>query len=343
MASTWIIVVNFNGLEDTRRCLASLKPVLRDNVHVLVVDNASDVDPKPELEVTFPWCHWIRNETNQGWAGGNNRGMEWAFKQGADHVVLLNNDTEVSPDLIDRLSAAALTQPHWGIMGPIVRDLDPPQKVQTDGFFFGEPNQPGFFSRRPLSITRTDPPSVTAVDIVMGCCLWIHRRVVDRIGLFDERFFLIHEESDFCLRAISAGFGVGIVTEDLVWHKHSATFAASGKPWQRYYNARNLWLLIHKHPEMSRRGHGVGRSRREYVMQMYYYYQTEREAKRWEAADAILEGTADAFTGQWGPYRPRRRWLVPLLRVLFILGGSLATLKNWFFRSVPRSRGESVC
>ena len=75
----------------------------------------------------------------------------------------------------------------------------------------------------------TDPPTVVPVDIVNGCCMMVRADVFRRVGLIDDRFFLIHEEADFCLRVLRAGFRCGVLAEGLVWHKGSSTFKRSGK------------------------------------------------------------------------------------------------------------------
>ena len=100
--------------------------------------------------------------------------------------------------------------------------MDEPETVLTDGCRFNHPESPGFFERIVVPIETIDPPRVDPVEIVNGCCMMIARQVFEQIGLIDERFFLIHEEADFCLRARQAGFACGILAEPLVWHKHSA-------------------------------------------------------------------------------------------------------------------------
>ena len=143
-------------------------------------------------------------------------------------VVLLNNDTVVAPDFVARLTAAAAAHPAYGVLGPVIRFMDPPHEVQTDGCLFNEPAQPGFFQRKPVRWPRRRRRTITEVDIVNGCCMMIRADVFRRIGLIDERFFLIHEESDFCLRARRAGFRCGVLGEALVWHKGSSSFKRSG-------------------------------------------------------------------------------------------------------------------
>ena len=100
-----IVLVNYNGLPDTLRCLRSLEAAGRPTA--VVVDNASVEDPPPALRRDFPWRPVIRNPVNGGWAGGNNIGVRHALEHGADLIVLLNNDTVVAPDFAARLSAAA--------------------------------------------------------------------------------------------------------------------------------------------------------------------------------------------------------------------------------------------
>src|SRR4051812_27971298 len=112
MNDLWIVPVNYNGLEDTRKCLRSLER-LTTPASVVVVDNASKEDPTDTLKGEFPWAHVVRNATNGGWAGGNNVGIRYALEHGARLVVLLNNDTTVAPDLVDVLRAAADAYPAY--------------------------------------------------------------------------------------------------------------------------------------------------------------------------------------------------------------------------------------
>src|SRR5438445_788216 len=139
-----IVLVDYNGLADTRRCLESLSRLAGD-IDVIVVDNASKADVQAALGGDFPSAHFVRCPVNGGWAGGNNRGMKIALARGADLVVLLNNDTTVEPSFVERLVAAAEAHPNYGILGPVIRFLSPPHEVQTEGVSFNKPHRPGFF------------------------------------------------------------------------------------------------------------------------------------------------------------------------------------------------------
>jgi GT2 family glycosyltransferase len=336
---TWIVVVNYNGLADTRKCLRSLGRLHGDWAAVLV-DNASAVDPGPELHSEFPWCHFVRNQVNGGWAGGNNTGIRYALERGAEQIVLLNNDTVVAPDLIERLINAAAANPEFGILGPVIRFLDDPHDVMTDGCVFNGAGEPGFFQRKPVALQPADPPAVTDVDIVNGCCMMVAARVFARVGLVDERFFLVHEESDLCLRARRAGFRCGVLGEALVWHKGSVSFRRTGHGLQRYYDARNLLLLLRKHLFTHQR-RGPSASRWEYLKYVYYRYAIEKEHGEQAGADAVLEGLADGLAGRYGPRTGRRSAAVPVMRFLF---ETYRRRRAGLSRSTEgASRASSVC
>jgi GT2 family glycosyltransferase len=214
--------------------------------------------------------------------------------------------------------------------------MDEPGAVMTDGCRFNPPESAGFIERVPVASEPTDPPEVAPVDIVNGCCMMISRRVFERIGLIDERFFLVHEESDFCLRALQAGFERGIVADPLVWHKRSSTFKRSGKSVQRYYDSRNLFLLLRKH----RAGYGGGiaawYSWPKYLKYVYYRFSIEREQGEEKAADAALTGLCDALAGRFGPQGSTPRIALAGMRWIFRVGHALCGGR-------PGSRGSDRC
>ncbi len=317
MTSVWIVVVNFDGLEDTQPCLRSIAAQSYPALATVVVDNGSQIDPSAALRVQFPWCHVIRQTGNLGFAGGANAGIRRAIARGAELVVLLNNDTVVAADFAERLVRAARAYPEFGVIGPVINWMESPWEVMTDGCVFNPPWATGFFPRKVVPLVTKDPPTITPVDIVNGCCMMVRTEVFARIGLIDERFFLVHEESDFCLRAQRAGFRCGVIGEPLVWHKGSMSFKRSGRALQRYYDARNLPLLLKRHRDPERRG--ALRSWGTYLTYVYYRYAAERQDGQERAARAIIDGLCDAAAGRYGPHHARHRWLAPIVEGLFEL------------------------
>jgi hypothetical protein len=118
------------------------------------------------------------------------------------------------------------------------------------------------------------------------------------------------------LRARRAGFRCGVIGEALVWHKGSSSFKRTGKALQRYFDARNLALLLGKHPARRAGQRSLTRSRWEYLRYVYHRYTIEKEQGQDAAADAVLEGLVDGLTGRYGCRTPGRRPAVPVLRYM---------------------------
>jgi GT2 family glycosyltransferase len=309
-----VVLVNFNGLTDTLECIQSLLKCPK-TFRIIVVDNASKNDEHRQIADAFPNIEVIASRENRGWSGGNNLGIARAFApdatecfQGAtgippaDIVLLLNNDTVVHPEVMMEIRQA-ISQ-GFDLVGPVINEYIDRDIVQTEGTAFNLKNSDGFFST--ISVPKCDraPSKVLDVDIVNGCAVAFTRKVYETIGPIDDRFFLICEESDFCLRAKDAGFHCGVIGRSLVFHKHSATFRRSGNALQRYYGARNLWLLLKKHK------YGVGRKTRSqsilaYLRHMYHLFCFELEQDKPLAAKAVVNGVADAWIGRFGKMRER--------------------------------------
>jgi GT2 family glycosyltransferase len=319
MTPVWTLVLTYNGLEDTRKCLRSLASQAAAGHAILVVDNGSTDGTMAAVAGEFPWAKLFRVEKNQGPSVGNNRGIEHALAQGAGSVLLLNNDTTVAPDLIDRLIAAAAANPGYQIIGPVINYMDEPAVVMTDGVTFNPPGNNGLFVRKVAPLVAAPAIAITPVDIVNGCAMLVSAEVFRKIGLFDEQFFIYHDETDFCLRAIAAGFRCGVMGQQLVWHKGSSTFKATGKRFARYYDSRNLVYLLKKHDGARLHGRRRRQTAATCFKYLYFRYCHEREDGHPDAADAIIEGLLDGLAGRQGAFVKQRRRLVPAVRAAFEL------------------------
>jgi len=313
-----IVVLNYNGLADTLACLDSLARIPDKNVTIVLADNGSTEDPFAAALVRHPGIVAVRNGGNLGYAGGNNRGIEAALARGAEYVLVLNNDTVVSPSIVSTLLAQFDADPSLGIVGPVINYMDEPARVMTDGTRFNEGPSTAFFKRLPVTIDDSHPPLVTS-DIVNGCCMMISAAVFRAIGLFDERLFIVHEESDFCLRAAAAGFRCAVTGATLVWHKGSSSFERTGRRIQRYYDTRNLYFLLRRHAGASSRSRRWSSSLWPYLKYAFYRYAIELEHGKPAAAAAVIDGLWDALAGRTGTYSDRPRPGLPMLRAVFDL------------------------
>lgn len=302
-----IVVLNFNGLADTLTCLASLCALADPVAGVILVDNGSAVDPGPEAARVYPGLEYIATGRNLGYAGGNNRGIERAMAMGVDFILVINNDTTVDPHILGALLDAFEEDATLGIVGPVVNFMDEPAVVMTDGVAFNPGPGTEFFKRIPVPVDAAHPVLVP-VDIVNGCCMMISARLVSTVGLFDEEFFIVHEESDLCLRAGRAGFTCAVLGQSLVWHKGSSAFERSGRQIQRYFDARNLYHLLRRHTGRVARSRPWGQSFLHYLKYAFYRYDIECDAGKTAAAEAVIAGVYDALRGRFGgidqPGRP---------------------------------------
>jgi GT2 family glycosyltransferase len=240
-----IIVLNWNGLQDTLVCLESLEKLSYPNFEIIVVDNRSTDDSCSAIRERFPQHLLVENDQNRGFAGGNNIGMQKALERGADMLFLLNNDTIVAPDILERFVETFHAHPEAGILGAKIHLFD--QKQTLDHFGGMWNRKTGTFEFVGLRQQEDEERWQTSLvlDYVCGAGLILKRTVIETIGYFDPRFFLIWEDSDLCFRARRAGFMALTCPEAKLWHKVSASFIG-GKPHSTYFWWRNRLLWIER-------------------------------------------------------------------------------------------------
>ena len=245
----YVIILNWNGKEDTIECLRSLQEVDYPCYQVLVVDNASD-DGSPEaIRVTFPAVELIVNESNLGFAAGNNAGIGHALEEGADYIFLLNNDTTVDRTVLVELVEACEADPAVGLASPKVYYYDRPNTI----FYAGARRHWFPLLPNPIGIGEEDRGQHDAVreaDYVWGQAMFVKRRVVEDIGLLDSGFFMYYEDCDYCLRAVEAGYKIIYVPMAVVWHKIAkGTEGGYLARWQY-----KVMSMLHFHRKYSRFG-----------------------------------------------------------------------------------------
>jgi GT2 family glycosyltransferase len=316
-AATAVVILNYNGLDDTLKCLASLGARSDRDRLTIVVDNGSKEDPS-RIASEFPWVIFIRRDVNGGWAGGNNTGIKEALRRGARRVILLNNDTVVAEDLVERMTLADTVNGGYGVIGPVIRYIEAPDKVMVEACLYNRPGYDGFFQDKAVTEAKNDPPLVEGTDIVNGCCMMIKREVIEKIGLFDERFFLLCEESDYSLRTIEAGWKCGVLAESLVRHKGGAAFERSGESLKSYYDPRNMWLLLCKHSGKFSLGRKFWPSVVQYVKTTHHMYCDAVERAERVSAGRIVEGIADALRGAYGPKPEKRAFVADMVVGMFM-------------------------
>lgn len=242
MKSVAVLLVNYNGMDDTVACVESLRRSTTP-VKIVIVDNCSKNNEADQLAERCPEAHIIKSETNLGFAGGNNLGLRYLAGQDVDYIMLLNNDTVIAEDMIDTLIGA--DNGHC-ICAPKMYYYDFPDTVWYGG---GTVNRlTGDVKHLQSNCTdgdREDQAPERCTFATFACVL-MRKEALDAVGYLDEDYFMYCEDADYCLRALSKSMDILYVPKAHMWHKVGKASGGEGSPLSRYYGTRNSLLFIKK-------------------------------------------------------------------------------------------------
>ena len=250
-----IIILNWNGLEDTTECLESLKKITYPNYEVIVVDNGSEGNDAQVLEDRFgDYIHLIKNDQNYGFTGGANIGMRHALNNSnPDYLLLLDNDTVVDPEFLTEMVKVAEADPAISIAGAKVYYYDEPDRLQylggkinlwkLDLAMMSEAIKGQIIGRK--EIDRGQYDSIQEVEHIAFWCALFKRKSVESIGLFDERHFHGWEDIDYFIRAREAGCKTVYIPKAKVWHKFCSTYKID--EFVQYHSLKSLFRVMRQH------------------------------------------------------------------------------------------------
>jgi GT2 family glycosyltransferase len=223
-----VITVNFNNGQITEECIHSFDKVNKTNIDLslIVVDNGSTETASKNLEKKLKEVHFIYSKTNLGFAGGNNLGINYALKNGADYIFLINNDATIEEKdfFIEMLK----------VKGDIISPLVKYNTAEGLTFDYGGMVDHLFGRNTHLHTKPKKSP-----DYYSGVCLLIKAEVFRKVGNLDDRFFLYYEDVDFCLRAKKRGFQLGFTSKASIFHHLSLSSNKFGK--------RKITILANSH------------------------------------------------------------------------------------------------
>lgn len=239
-----VVLVNWHGWQDTLAAYESLKASTYPNWTAVVVENGSTDDSPARLRGDRPQYILVESPTNRGFAGACNLGVEAARAWNADYVYFLNNDATAGPDTIQALLDASRSLNDQTILGSVIRFADD-NRLQFWGSHRSSGGLPIWNARSEELFAQA--PELIDSDFIMGASLFAPMPILDKVGDFDERFFLNFEETDWCYRAGRAGHRCVVVKTALAFHKGGATIGAPYGPMQVYFMRRNVLLLAERH------------------------------------------------------------------------------------------------
>lgn len=248
------VILNIADTTGLVECLRSLDKTVYRNLEVIVVHNGpGDEEFAGEVRrASAKITEVVFTGFNAGFAAGNNAGIKRALKNGAEYVLLLNDDTVVAPDFIDRLAAEARKDPAIGMLGPRIFYFSEPEKIWFSGARFNRDDCSFSFPGADLTAAAYGQNEPEATDYVTGCAVLAGRKLIEEIGLLDERFFLYWEDSDWGLRAAAAGFKSVVVPAARIWHKVSVSSGGNDSPLKAYYKTRGRFLFARLHAPPAR-------------------------------------------------------------------------------------------
>lgn len=244
-----IIVLNWNGWQDTIECLESLQHLTYPNYQITVVDNGSTDDSLSKIREEYPNVRLIKSRVNRGFTGGNNLGIEGALRDKSDYILLLNNDTIVDHRMLSNLVDELKRYPKAGVATPKIffYDLEGRKDILWSvgtqlRLTYGKTLMQGYGER-----DRGQYDQGKELPWASGCTMLVKASVFREVGYFDDDFFAAFEDVDFGIRARKAGFKILYVPKSMIWHKEARATGSLDSPVYIYYQVRNRLLFMKKH------------------------------------------------------------------------------------------------
>lgn len=248
-----IIIVNWNSYDDTAACLISLRTLTYASFQIIVVDNGSKDDSGQRLKKEFDHIILLENEINEGFTGGNNRGIAYALKSNFEYIMLLNNDTIVTPGFIQPMLAIFNLNESIGAVQPKILFESERDIIWNGGTGFSQ------WGHYPYTLGTGKKNAafgnqVGEIPWITGCCFLVKCAVVRDIGVLDNDFFIYFEDTDWSLRMREAGYQLYYQPDSKIYHKvgqsdrnRSSEGEGNLSPFAHYVTVRNHLYLWKKH------------------------------------------------------------------------------------------------
>lgn len=240
------IIPNWNLKKDLGECLDSVLASTHPNNLIVVVDNGSQDGSVNFVQENYPKVQIIALPENLGYAGAVNYGIEWALKQSANFVFILNNDTIVSPQAISQVVEVMIKNQYIGIASPKILHYHKPNRIYSLG------TKSYKVSPLPISIGKNHYDSskyskIQKFDYVTGTAMMISGSCIEKTGLFNTNYFMYYEDSEYCRRAQENGFSIVCVGYSTIFHKGGVS---ASKNMEKIVNirARNRFVYYRKYP-----------------------------------------------------------------------------------------------
>lgn len=243
MKKVGVVILNYKVCDQAIKCAKSVQKSTYGDVEIIVVDNNSrdgiDEALSDNKDIIF-----IQTGGNLGYTGGNNIGIRKALENKADYIFILNADTTIEEDAIGNLVTTAELQ-DVGIAGPKILFAD--EKKDIIWYGGGTIDLANVLGKH-RGLDEKDLgqyDKIEETEFITGGAMFVRRDVFEKVGFFDDKYFMYLEDADLCFRAKRAGFKILYVPTAQVFHKNAQS-AGLGSPRQDYFLTRNRMLFASK-------------------------------------------------------------------------------------------------
>lgn len=240
MKTICIVIVNYNGEKFQNDCLKTIFDSPFSDFEVVIIDSGSTDNSIEMVRNSFPQVHIIECGENVGVAVGNNIGINFSIENGAMYTLLLNNDTELSPDLLECL----LKEANNNVVVPKIYFYDQPNRIWFGG---GKLNWEKAIGEHIYYQNENDYDKSKFINYAPTCCMLIPNNYFKNVGKMDESLFMYYDDTDFCARLFENNISIKYIAESSLWHKVSSSSGGSMSKVSVYYNARNQLYFISKY------------------------------------------------------------------------------------------------
>ena len=259
MVKVFITTITFNSHKATLECLESIEKLEKENfeLFVMVIDNASKEVFETSREYKNFKLKVLRSEENLGFSGGQNLGIRNALKEGADFIIVLNNDTILNRKLIKSLIASFKAD--VGIVSPKIY-FAKGYEFHKDRYKETEKGKVFWYAggiidwsnviakhRGVDEVDKGQYSKVSEIEFATGCCMALRKEIFQNVGFFDDKYFLYLEDCDLSKRVKMKKLKVIYQPNAVLWHKNAASAGGSGSALQDYYITRNRLLFGFKY------------------------------------------------------------------------------------------------